>query len=108
MSEALVAPLIGIKCLGDGIHQNTLADHVGIEGPSLVRLLDRLEKQGLVWRRDDPGDRRAKGLWLTEQGHTLAALFEKELDLVRNEILKQVDASDILIALRVLHAFGRT
>src|SRR3546814_2038548 len=34
---------------------------LGIEGPSLVRLLDTLERRGLVERREDDADRRARG-----------------------------------------------
>ncbi|MDB5377899.1 MAG: transcriptional regulator, MarR family [Rubritepida sp.] len=60
LSEARAAPLIWVGRLGGGVRQVTLAAHIGIEGPSLVRLLDQLEGAGLLERRDDPEDRRAK------------------------------------------------
>lgn len=46
--------------------QRELAEAVGIEGPTLVRLLDRLEQCGIARRVSDPGDRRIKRVELAE------------------------------------------
>lgn len=105
ISEACASPLIWIGRLGGGVRQVVLANYVGIEGPSLVRLLDQLENLELVVRRDDPTDRRAKGLWLTEEGEKLAAYMEDVLDELRGRILARVDEADIEAANRVLKAF---
>ncbi|MBB3608134.1 MarR family transcriptional regulator [Rhizobium sp. BK602] len=105
VSEASAAPLLWIGRLGGGVRQVVLANYVGIEGPSLVRLIDQLESMNLVVRRDDPIDRRAKGLWLTAEGEVLAARMEKALDELRGEILADVDKADIEAAIRVLKAF---
>ena len=53
--------------------QNDLAAAVGIEGPTLTRHLDALERQGLVRRGQDPADRRAVVVELTEEGHAAHA-----------------------------------
>ena len=108
VSEASAAPLIFISRLGGGVRQVTLANMVGIEGPSLVRLLDQLEKQGLVVRKDDPEDRRAKGLWLTEEGERVASQVEKLVDELRAHILRDVAKADLEAALRVMAAFEGT
>lgn len=105
ISEASAAPLLWIGRLGGGVRQVVLANYVGIEGPSLVRLLDQLEGLGLVVRKDDPTDRRAKGLWLTAEGEALAARMEETLDELRGRILANVDKADIEAAIRVLQAF---
>ncbi|MFT4184020.1 MAG: MarR family transcriptional regulator [Rhizobium sp.] len=105
ISEASAAPLLWIGRLGGGVRQVVLANYVGIEGPSLVRLIDQLESMDLVIRRDDPTDRRAKGLWLTDEGEVLAARMEKALDELRGKILADVDKADIEAAIRVLKAF---
>jgi MarR family transcriptional regulator for hemolysin len=105
ISEACAAPLIWIGRLNGGVRQVVLASHVGIEGPSLVRLLDQLEALGLVTRRDDPDDRRAKGLWLTEAGEALAAEMEDAVDAVRSRILAGIDPADVEAAVRVLGVF---
>ncbi|GAB1583482.1 MarR family winged helix-turn-helix transcriptional regulator [Phyllobacterium phragmitis] len=105
ISEACAAPLLWIGRLGGGVRQVVLANQVGIEGPSLVRLLDQLEAMGLVVRKDDPTDRRAKGLWLTEEGQRLAARMEDMLDGLRGRILRDIDKADLEAAIRVLQAF---
>jgi MarR family transcriptional regulator, transcriptional regulator for hemolysin len=51
--------------------QQELARSLGIEGPTLTRHLDTLERGGLVKRRRDPGDRRAIQVELTDAGEAL-------------------------------------
>ena len=46
---------------------------MGIEGPTLTRHVDALERQGLVRRRQDPDDRRAVVVELTDAGHAAHA-----------------------------------
>jgi MarR family transcriptional regulator for hemolysin len=53
--------------------QHDLAGAVGIEGPTLTRHLDGLEQLGLVHRRQDPANRRAVLVELTEEGHAAHA-----------------------------------
>ncbi|MGH6861821.1 MAG: MarR family winged helix-turn-helix transcriptional regulator [Phyllobacterium sp.] len=107
ISEACAAPLLWIGRLGGGVRQNTLASYVGIEGPSLVRLIDQLEASGLVVRQDDKVDRRAKTLWLTDDGEQFAARLECILVELRDQILADVSKEDLEAALRVLAAFDR-
>jgi MarR family transcriptional regulator for hemolysin len=105
ISEASAAPLLWIGRLGGGVRQVVLANKVGIESPSLVRLLDQLEALNLVVRLDDPTDRRAKGVWLTSEGEALAAHMEEVLDTLRQKVLCKVSKSDLEAAIRVLQAF---
>lgn len=49
---------------GKPINQATLAKRLEIEPMTLVPLLDHLEQAGLIERRPDPGDRRARLLFL--------------------------------------------
>ena len=51
-----------------GLSQADLADTLGIERARLVRLLDGLEKRGLMRREASPVDRRSHALFLTEAG----------------------------------------
>jgi len=55
----------------EGCNQATLADLLEVEPITLARLVDRLEAGGLVERRPDPGDRRARLLFLGERAHPL-------------------------------------
>src|SRR3977135_3550364 len=56
--QATGRPLAYVGRLGGGVRQKELATALGIEGPSLVRLLDNLERRGLIERREDESDRR--------------------------------------------------
>ncbi|CAO4166088.1 MarR family winged helix-turn-helix transcriptional regulator [Methylorubrum populi] len=104
VSEAKALPLVLIGRLGGEPRQNTLAEAVGIEGPSLVRLLDQLEAAGLVMRREDPTDRRAKVLSLTDTGRSVVARIEADLDGLRQAVFSKVSASDLEASLRVFQA----
>jgi MarR family transcriptional regulator, transcriptional regulator for hemolysin len=104
VSEACAMPLLMIGRLGEGVRQGTLAEHVGIEGPSLVRLLDQLCSAGLAVRQDDPADGRAKTIWLTDNGRALRAQIETALISLRAEKLKGVSAADLAATLRVFKA----
>jgi MarR family transcriptional regulator, transcriptional regulator for hemolysin len=106
VSEACAAPLLTAGRLGEAVHQVTLAEHVGIEGPSLVRLLDQLCAAGLVRREEDPEDRRAKTISLTDAGLAVTAQMESELRALRERVLKGVTRADLEATLRVLNAFN--
>ncbi len=55
----------------EGCNQATLADLLDVEPITTARTIDRLELSGLVERRSDPGDRRARLLFLGERAHPL-------------------------------------
>ncbi len=55
----------------EGINQSGLAELLELEPITVARLIDRMEEAGLVERRDDPGDRRAHLLYLTERARPL-------------------------------------
>ena len=58
-----------------GMRQSQVSFALGIRATNFIPLLDGLEKRGLTERRGVPGDRRAKGLFLTGLGaDTLARL----------------------------------
>ena len=102
ISDAQAFPVLHIARFGGGMRQNILAEEIGMEGPSLVRLLDQLCTNGLVERRDDSVDRRAKTLHLTTAGEELAVLVEDALGKIRKRLLLSVSDADLEAALRVL------
>ncbi|OHD74462.1 MAG: hypothetical protein A2177_12755 [Spirochaetes bacterium RBG_13_68_11] len=46
-----------------------IGDDLGVTHPAASQMLQRLVQNGLVERREDPNDRRAKQIVLTERGH---------------------------------------
>jgi len=55
----------------EGLKQNELADMLDLQPITLTRLLDRLSDNGLIERRADPDDRRAKRLFLAPAARPL-------------------------------------
>ena len=97
-------PLLFVDRLGPDVRQNVLADAVGIEGASLVRLLDELQTNGLITRVPDPADRRANAVNLTPIGTSVVAAVNEALTRVRTNVFASVPRGDIEAALRVFAA----
>jgi len=104
VAEAGAAPLLWIARLGEGVRQNVLADRIGVEGASLVRVLDDLMSSGLVRREPDPSDRRANLLFLTDNGRDVTARMEIEIRELRQRVLGDLDEAEIRGAEKVFGA----
>ena len=79
-----------------------LAETLSLEPSSVVRIVDQLTGSGLVERHDDPNDRRAKILRLTEEGLKTAALMDQALTPFRRKLFGAFDPADVEATLRVL------
>ncbi|MBB4867868.1 MarR family transcriptional regulator for hemolysin [Pseudomonas nitritireducens] len=82
--------------------QRELAQSVGVEGPTLARLLDGLEAQGLVRRQAVAEDRRAKRIALTPKADVLIADIENIAAAVRNEVLAGISEEEIALCQKTL------
>ena len=66
----------------DGIPIKALSENCGLAITSLTTMLERMEKQGLITRMQDPRDKRKTLLYLTET----ARLLKQDYDGVSNEM----------------------
>jgi MarR family transcriptional regulator, transcriptional regulator for hemolysin len=82
--------------------QLELARAVGIEGPTMTRHLDGLERAGLVERQRDPVDRRAVQVQLTRAGHALHGRLLKAVIAFNRQLRTEVSNDDIETLRRVL------
>jgi MarR family transcriptional regulator, transcriptional regulator for hemolysin len=101
VSQAMAWPLVMVGRQGSGVRQGTIAELLGIEGPSLVRSVDQLVSAGLLQRREDPTDRRAKTLHLTPTGAAAQAQIEETLHRLRASLFEGVPDEDVAACLRV-------
>lgn len=106
LSDISWAPLIHLAESGDGVSQKKLASLVGIDGSSLVRLLDTLESRGHIQRLTAPEDRRVKLVMLTEAGKVAVGQIREQLRHIEQQML--ADLSDpqleaMLDALELIH-----
>ncbi len=95
LTDATWRPLLHLHLLGDDVRQKDLAASVGIEGPSLVRLIDTLVVKGLIQRSEDSTDRRAKLLCLTQEGQSVVARIREIVAPLENELLSPFSDMEI-------------
>ncbi|MEH6364839.1 MULTISPECIES: MarR family transcriptional regulator [Pseudomonas] len=81
--------------------QRQLAQSVGVEGPTLARLLDGLEAQGLVSRQAVPEDRRAKKIALSPQAQPLITEIEAISTQLRLELFSGISEEELSCCQRV-------
>jgi MarR family transcriptional regulator for hemolysin len=102
MSQATWRTLYWLDREGGGVTQRALAERMGIEGPTLVRLLDNLERGGLLERRPSPTDRRANTLHLTAKARPLIKTINRIADEIRAELCDGIDEAALTAARAVL------
>jgi MarR family transcriptional regulator for hemolysin len=91
----------------DGPIQSDLAGLLDIEQPTLVRLLDGLERNGMIERRAVEGDRRARRVFLTEAARAQAQDILDFLAELRAGILQGIERDELEAALDVLRRTSR-
>jgi MarR family transcriptional regulator for hemolysin len=102
MSIARWGALYWLGQAGDGVSQAALAELAGVEPPTLVRVIDQLESQGLVERRVNAADRRVNLLHLTAAAKPLVTEIEGEAEQLRVELLEGITFEDYQTALTVI------
>lgn len=101
LSQARWLVLLHLARFGEPPTQRELAQSVGVEGPTLARLLDSLETQGLVQRQAVPEDRRAKKILLSDTALPLIERIETIANALRVELFEGVDDEELKLCMRV-------
>jgi MarR family transcriptional regulator for hemolysin len=84
------------------VRPGVLAETLSLEASSLVRVVDTLIESGLLERHDDPNDRRAKILRLTDEGQKTAERMDQALRPFRRKLFGDFAPADVEACLRVL------
>jgi len=101
LSQARWLVLLHLARFSEAPTQRELAQSVGVEGPTLARLLDSLETQGLVQRHAVVEDRRAKKIELCAPARPLIEQIETIATALRHELFAGVDEEELRIIMRV-------
>lgn len=107
LTEATWLPLVHLSRAPTPLRQKQLAEILSLDGSAVVRLLDALQKAGLIERREEAGDRRAKSIILTDAGRELVVRVEDEAARLRDHALEGLDAEDVNQAMLVLEHICR-
>lgn len=102
LSQAKWLCLLELIRADEELTQSELAQRLGIEPATLVRLLDRLEAHGWVVRQADIHDRRSKRIRLTERSRAIAIKVQQTADDLRVELVRGIPAEDMAICSQVL------
>jgi MarR family transcriptional regulator for hemolysin len=86
----------------EGVSQARLAELAEVDAMTMVRLLDRMEADGLLERRPDPEDRRARCLYLTAKAKPLLAQIWRLSDTTREEVFAGIGKSERDVFMSVL------
>lgn len=73
---------------------NSLTKYLSISAPATTGLIDRLMVQGLVSRKDDPGDRRVVWIELTSSGNNIVKNINKQKTKVLINIFGKISQGD--------------
>ncbi|EIK51300.1 MarR family transcriptional regulator [Stutzerimonas stutzeri TS44] len=95
LSQARWLVLLHLARFDHSPTQRELAQSVAVEGPTLARLLDGLEAQGLIHRQASLEDRRAKLILLGAPARPLIERIESISTQVREELFAGIPEEDL-------------
>jgi MarR family transcriptional regulator for hemolysin len=82
--------------------QGELARLLNVEGPTLVRMLDVLSKEGLIERKQSEIDRRVTTNAITPNGRQAIDDIMSVTNALRADVLEGIDPGELAITLKVL------
>ncbi|PSK96258.1 DNA-binding MarR family transcriptional regulator [Murinocardiopsis flavida] len=88
--------------------QRELAERIGRSVSATSRLIDQLVRRGLVARRDDPEDRRARRIVLTETGTAFLRRFERLRAEAQLSLVNDLTADERRLVARAMELLGES
>jgi MarR family transcriptional regulator for hemolysin len=79
----------------EGLKQSDLAEALDLQPITLTRLVDRLCDNGLIERRADPNDRRAKRLYLTAAARPLIDRIADRIEELSETVLAGIEPAEV-------------
>lgn len=95
LTDATWVPLFHLHAAKAPLTLKQLAQRVGLDSSTLVRVVDLLEARGLLLRQTDAQDRRSKSLSLTADGLLVVADVRAKLQQVESQLLEGMDAAAV-------------
>jgi DNA-binding MarR family transcriptional regulator len=93
-----------VHVFGGATSPKALARLLGTDTAGMTRMLDRLERKGLVRRSADPDDRRALVVDLTDEGRAVVPALPAVFERVGAELVDGLDPRQVLTTLERLLA----
>ncbi len=80
--------------LFEGLNQKELADKIYVDSSTLVPVIDKMERNGLIERRPDPKDRRHNRLFLTKKSESTVSSITEIITQLRKELYRGLSHND--------------
>jgi MarR family transcriptional regulator, transcriptional regulator for hemolysin len=107
LSQAKWRTLMHLSVSPGPLTQAEIAALLGIEEPTLVTLLHRLEHENWVARKNAAHDRRCKTVHLAPRAQRVIAQISSTAAKLRHELLDEIPAADLRTCIRVLESIHR-
>jgi MarR family transcriptional regulator for hemolysin len=102
LSQAKWRTLMHLSLAGDALTQAEIAARLGVEEPTVVNLIHRLEKESWITRKNSPHDRRCKMVLLGRRAQRVIAEINATAAKLRHELLAGISSGDIATCMQVL------
>ncbi|MCH6586268.1 MAG: MarR family transcriptional regulator [Thaumarchaeota archaeon] len=94
--------IIAVLSIKEGITQKHIADMLFVEAPTLVSVIDKMEKEGYVRRESDSNDRRNNLIFMTKKSKDIVDPIIDSILEIRNMGLDKISKKDMEAAKKVL------
>src|SRR5215472_8204673 len=102
LSQAKWRTLMHLSLAGDALTQAEIAARLGVEEPTMVTLLHRLEREDWITRNNSPRDRRCKMVLLGRRAQRVIAQINSSAETLRHELMADIPTSDLQTCMNVL------
>jgi len=91
----------------DGLTQKEIADRCEVEGPTLIPIIDKMEKEGVVTRKVDREDRRVNRIFLTTKAESTWNSLVDCSTQVRKSSIRDIPEEQVKIMRNVLEKISQ-
>src|SRR5437016_12465559 len=102
LGQAKWRTLMHLSIAQEALTQAEIAARLGVEEPTVVTLLHRLEREAWVTRTNSPHDRRCKMVLLGRRAQRVIAQINANADKLRHELLAEITESELKTCMRML------
>ena len=102
LSQAKWRTLMHLSIAPDALTQAEIAARLGVEEPTVVTLLHRLEREAWITRTNSPHDRRCKMVLLGRRAQRVITEITATAAKLRHELLADITESDLKTCMKVL------
>ena len=102
LSQAKWRTLMHLSIARDALTQAEIAARLGVEEPTVVALLHRLEREAWITRTNSPHDRRCKMVLLGRRAQRVITEINATAAKLRHELLANITEADLKTCMKVL------